>query len=71
MIQVIDALSPRRLVAIALLALVPVVTFGLTRTFYVAAVVTVTNVALITTRLYLLFSPIAPDDDAGTGASHG
>ncbi|WP_336003144.1 cytochrome-ba3 oxidase subunit [Halorientalis halophila] len=68
--QVIDALSPRRLVAIGLLALVPVLTFGFTRTYYVAAAVTVTNVALITTSLYLLFSPIAPDDD-GAGAAHG
>ncbi|AQL43911.1 hypothetical protein BV210_14895 [Halorientalis sp. IM1011] len=57
MIRGFDSLSPRIVVAIGLLALVPVVVFGATRSFYLSAVVTVTNVVLISTSLYLLFSP--------------
>jgi hypothetical protein len=57
MSQAFDSLSPRIVVAISLLALVPVVTFGMTRSFYVSAVVTFTNVLLITSSLYMLFSP--------------
>ncbi len=69
MIQAFDSLSPRTVIGIALLSLVPVVTFGLTLSFYVAAVVTLTNVVLITTSLYLLFSPTEAEQH-GTEPAH-
>ncbi|RXK49135.1 hypothetical protein EAF64_09400 [Halorientalis pallida] len=69
MIQAFDSLSPRIVIAISLMALVPVVTFGLTLSFYVALAVTVTNVVLITTSLYLLFSPTEAEEH-GTEAAH-
>jgi hypothetical protein len=69
MIQAFDSLSPRIVVAIGLLSLVPVVTFGLTRSFYVAVVVTFTNVVLITTSLYMLFSPTEAEEH-GTEPAH-
>ncbi|SDE79990.1 hypothetical protein [Halorientalis regularis] len=69
MIQAFDSLSPRVVIAISLLALVPVVTFGLTLSFYVALAVTATNVVLITTSLYLLFSP-TEGEEHGTEPAH-
>ena len=69
MIQALDSLSPRIVIAISLLALVPVAAFGATRSFYLSAVVTVTNVVLITTSLYLLSSPTEAEEH-GTDAAH-
>jgi hypothetical protein len=62
MMQAFESLSPRVVIAISLMALVPVVTFGLTLSFYVALAVTTTNVVLITTSLYLLFSPTEAEE---------
>jgi len=57
MASMLSRVPPRVGVAIALLALVPVLTFGLMKPEYLAAAVTSVNVVLIGTSLYLLFSP--------------
>ena len=64
-----DALSPRIVGAIGLLALAPVAAFGLTKSMYLAAVVTFVNVVLISICIFLLFSPHGSDDH-GAEASH-
>lgn len=53
----LDSISPRAAVAVALLALVPVLTFGLLKPEYLAATISSVNVVLIGISLYLLFSP--------------
>ena len=57
MASMLARVPPRVAVAIALLTLVPVLTFGLLKPEYLAAAVTSVNVLLIGTSLYLLFSP--------------
>jgi hypothetical protein len=57
MSSLLTRVPARVAVAIALLALVPVLTFGLLKPEYLAAAVTSVNVVLIGTSLYLLFSP--------------
>ncbi|MFB6083686.1 MAG: cytochrome-ba3 oxidase subunit [Halorientalis sp.] len=63
------SLSPRIVAAIGLLALVPVATFGITKSISVPALVTVTNVILITASLYMLFSPTEAEKH-GSGTAH-
>lgn len=64
MASTLDAVPPRTAVVIALLTLVPVAAFGLTKLLYLSAAVTAINVVIIGTCIYLLFSPIE-------GGSHG
>ena len=63
MASMLSRVPPRVGVAIALLALVPVLTFGLMKPEYLAAAVTSVNVVLIGTSLYLLFSPHSHEHD--------
>jgi len=59
-------ISPRTAGALALLALVPAVTYGFVSNAY-AGVVTATNVLLISLSIYLLMSPT----EGGHGHGHG
>ncbi|AFK18660.1 hypothetical protein E6P09_07750 [Haloferax mediterranei ATCC 33500] len=62
-------LTPRLAGTVALLALLPVIIFGVTKN-PLAGVVTVVNVLLISTVIYLLMSPTegGHDHDAGHDA---
>ena len=64
MASALDAVPPRTATAIALLTLIPVALFGLTKLLYLSAAITAINVVIIGTCLYLIFSPIE-------GGSHG
>lgn len=64
MADTLGSIPPRVAVAVALLALVPVLTFGLLKPEYLAAAISSVNVVLIGTSLYLLFSP---SSDGGHG----
>ncbi|MFB6179250.1 MAG: cytochrome-ba3 oxidase subunit [Halorientalis sp.] len=63
---ILDRVPPRVAVGLALLALVPVFTFGLLKSVYLSAAVTTVNVVLIGSSLYLLFSPHEHDQESDT-----
>ncbi|WP_049988041.1 hypothetical protein [Halobellus rufus] len=60
-------LTPRRAGLIALLALLPVLAFGIFRTWW-AGVITLVNVVIIAVSLYLLLSPT---EGEAHGEGHG
>ncbi|MUV57039.1 hypothetical protein GJ632_06475 [Halogeometricum sp. CBA1124] len=62
--------TPRVAGMIALLALLPVVLFGLGRTWWAGAV-TFVNVLIITYSLYLLLSPTENGHDDHDATEHG
>lgn len=57
-------LTPRRAGLVALLALLPVVAFGIFRTWW-AGVITLVNVVIIAVSLYLLMSPTEAESHEG------
>lgn len=59
-------LTPRRAGMVALLALLPVVAFGLFRTWWAGAI-TLVNVVIIAVSLYLLMSPTENEAHATPG----
>lgn len=59
-------LPTRTAVAIALLALVPVLTFGILKPAYLSVTVTTVNVVLISSSLFLLFEDADDGHDTHT-----
>jgi len=57
-------LTPRRAGLVALLALLPVVAFGIFRTWWAGAI-TLVNVIIIAVSLYLLMSPTEAEEHDG------
>jgi hypothetical protein len=64
----LDSVSPRAAGAVGILALLPAIWFGFGRADPFAAVVTMTNVVLISACLYLFMSPHENDEDHGQPA---